>query len=262
MATEKKAAVPETTKILIRVAARVDAIFWPGREKFSMPREQVRFERRRDYAAIGLDLIGGGTVGERQKFGRKLQTLQAAGLLEIIEAKRRQGVRLTGRGDAIIRRMCGLYTVAESWGLLEYLVQWQSDFGEGTFPEHLAAEISQWEATDEEQTALEEMREELIPLLPLGYVWTHGDGRYPRCYWLHVTPAGREALHRGPPDDAPPEVEFSQAAFDLYAREWTRYSKQLDTAKPERPQDLYPPASCGIGWGSYAACLRIQESRR
>lgn len=262
MTTKKSAKLSEEARVLVQVLARVDALHWPGQEPFSMPREQVRFERRRQYAETGLDLVGGGTVQERQRFGRMLLALQAAGLLDIIESKRRQGVRLSAYGDSLARRMVDTYTVAESWDLLEYLVQWQADFGEGTFPDHLAAEISTWDGSDEDGAALAEMRQELVPLLPVGYVWTHGDARYPRCYWLHVTPAGRAAFDRGPPPDAPPKVEFSQAASDLYDREWNRYARQLDVAKPEKPQDLCPPASCGLGWGSYEACLRIQEARR
>ena len=258
--TKKNSPLSDESKTLIRIAAHVDALFWPGREEFQMPREQVRFERRREYLDSGIAVVGSGTVADRQAFGRMLQTLAAAGLLEIFGGTRREGCRLTEDGDAAVRAMINTHTASDGWGLLEVLAGWQNDFGEAGFPEHLPI-AEEWEATEYQQNELLAMRQLLLPLLARGYVVARGDGRYPRCYWLKVTPSGLAALDGDPPAGAPPLIEFSQEAADLHDSEFAAYTAELDRADPERPTDLCPPVSCGIGWGSLAAIRKWSLAR-
>ena len=246
----------EERRVLLEILARTDAIFWPGREKFDMAKEQVRHERRAAYRETGLAVTGGGDAAARQQFGRLLGELERAGLVTITRSKRREGVKLSAAGDAITRRLCGVATVLDAWPLLAVAVETSAAWGAGGWPEHIGVGIEEFTGSAEENESLQNMRQFLIPLLPLDYVSCSGDGDYPRKFWMSATEAGRAALQAGPPDDAPPGVEYDEEAAEFYNREWDRYTAELDAAEPERPQDLVLPVPCGVGWGSLASILK------
>lgn len=241
---------------LIEILAKTDALFWPGRERFVMRQQQVRHERRIAYRETGLAITGGGSAADRQAFGRTLDALQEAGLVEITRGKRREGVRLSTVGDAVTRRLCGVATVLDARPLLGVAVETSDAWGAGGWPEHIGVGIEEFIGSQAENDSLQNMRQFLIPLLPVDYVSCSGDGDFPRRYWMTATEAGRAALAAGPPDDTPEGIEYDDEAADLYNSEWDRYAAELDSAEPERPQDLVLPGPCGVGWGSLAAILK------
>ena len=243
-------------RMLVELLARADALFWPGREKFDMSQAQVRSERRAAYRETGLAMIGGGDAASRQAFGRLLGDLEQSGLVTISRGKRREGVKLSPAGDAITRRLCGVATVLDAWPLLAVAVETSAAWGAGGWPEHIGVGIEEFSGSAQENESLQNMRQMLVPLLPVAYVSCSGDGDYPRKYWMSATEAGRAALQAGPPDDTPPGVVFDQETADLYDVEWDRYAAELDSAVPERPQDLVLPIPCGVGWGSLASILK------
>jgi len=243
-------------KTLIEILAKTDALFWPSREPFRMAREQVRFERRREYLETGLAIVGGGSASDRQAFGRMLDSLQAAGLVEITRGKRREGVRLSAQGDAITRRLCGVATVLDAWPLLAVVVETSDAWGAGGWPEHLAVGVEEFTGSHEENELLQGMRQFLIPLLPIDYASCAGDGDRVRRYWMGATEAGRTALSAGPPDDTPEGIEYDEVSADYYNAEWDRYAAELESAEPTNPSDLVLPVPCGVGWGSLAAILK------
>lgn len=251
----------ESTKVLVKLLARVDSLHWPGRQTYRERREQVVCERRRAYVKHGMPVTCSGNAADRQRFGRLLADLAGAGLLEII-GERRQGCRLTPDGDSVVRRMTGCFTQFEVWDQLEVSASWQDVFGARPWPEHLAAGIDEYTGTPEQARKLGQARQALVPFLSAGYVETHGDGGHPRAYWLSLTDSGRAALIAGPPDDAPDAVVFAQSAADAYDRCWTAYQKELSAAKPEFPNILAIPAAYGIGWGSLSGLVRRMEKAR
>lgn len=250
--------LPSETQTLIQILAQTDALFWPSRDRFVMRQAQVRQERRQAYAESGLVVHGGGTAADRQAFGRTLDALQSAGLLTIHRtAGRREGVRLSPLGDTVTRRLCGVATLSDAWWLLGLLAE-TTDAWNGSFPEHLAIGVEEFTGSPEENEQLQNMRQLLVPLLPVRYVSCTGDGDYPRRYWMSVTDEGRAALAGGVPDRPPASVEYSEEAAEAYDAEWQRYAAELAQAEPERPGDLCLPIPCGIGWGSLKALLEAK----
>lgn len=236
-------------KTLIAILAKVDAIFWPSRDRFNQRRAQVRHERQTAYRETGLTITGGGSAADRQAFGRLLDSLQQAGLVAIIRGKKREGVKLTALGDNVTRRICACWTITEAWDLLELAGDLdRRAYGRG-LPDHFFIGLEKWTGTPEENTALGEMRQKLVPFLPVGYLRCSGDGWNPRMYWMSLTDTGRAALDAGPPEDGPNGIEYDKEAGDEEGIQWNLAIAELDAAEPERPSDLVIPMCCGVGWG-------------
>lgn len=240
-------------RLLIQILARVDALFWPDRERFTLARDQVREERRAAYRESGLPFVAGGSAADRQSTGRLLETLENGGLLTIHRRSQRVGVKLTPLGDAITRRLCGEVTLTEAWGHLATMVEIDRTYGPGLWPEHLAIGVHEFTGSKAENDALKDFRQTIVPLLPLGYLTYKGDMAYPRRYWMSVTDAGRGAFSAGPPAAAPDEIRYDSESADFYDHEWDRATAELDAAEPDEPSNLVIPVPCGIGWGSLAA---------
>jgi hypothetical protein len=239
---------PERTT-LIEIMAKVDALFWPSRDRFNQRRAQVRHERQVAYRETGLTITGGGSAAERQAFGRLLDSLQVAGLVTIIRGKRREGVKLTALGDNVTRKICACYTIAEAWGLLELAGELDRRAFGRSLPDHFFIGLDAWQGTPEENAAMGMMRQKLVPFLPVDYISCSGDGAPIRMYWMGLTDTGRAALDAGPPDDAPEGIEYDKEAGDEEDVQWHRAIAELDAAEPANPSDLVIPVCCGIGWG-------------
>ena len=239
----------EERRVLLEILARTDAIFWPGQQRFEMSQAQVRSERRRAYVEAGVVVSGCGDAAARQAFGRLLGDLEQSGLLTIARGRRREGVKLTPLGDNVTRRMAGTYTLAEGWALLELAGDLDRQAFGRPLPEHFFIGVETWQGTKEQNEALGMMRQNLVPFLPVGYISCSGDGDCPRRHWMSLTPAGRDALDAGRPDDAPESITFDEASSDEYDCAWSLATAELDAATPERPSDLVLPLPTGIGWG-------------
>jgi hypothetical protein len=262
MPSKRKHELSEERRILIRLLAHVDCLFWPTRDKHSLRADQVRNERRRAYAQAGLDFAGGGGEAARQTLVRRLKELADAGLIEITRAAgRREGIRFTLLGDAITRTLCAVHTVASAWPLLVKIGDVDRAF-DGAWPEHLAIGVDEWTGTKEQNEALQMMRQTLVPLLPIGYVSCAGDTASPRRYWMRLEAAGRRALEAGADDVQVPEgIQSDEQCAELYDREWAAYAAKLQSARPDNPNDLQIPIPSGVGWGSLAALINMHAKK-
>ncbi len=242
---------PESTKLLIEVLARTIVLFWPSREPFDQRRAQVRHQRQRVYIqGGGIDISGGGSAADRQKFGRLLGDLESRGLVTIGRSTgRRQGVRLTTLGDTVARRRAGWRTQAEVWHILERAGDLDRRSVRRSLPEHLFAGIQEWNS-EEDSHKLTDFWLDAVSFLTAGYLTAFPDTDSPPKYWIGLTEAGRVAIAAGKPSDAPPEIEFDQEAGDLCDALEKQATAELETAKPNNePGEIIIRIPCGIGWG-------------
>ena len=263
----KHAALSESTRLLVDVLARTDALWWPDRRKWELRRDELLWERRRAYREHGIDLPGGGSQGERQAFGRLLGDLEKAGLLVVSRSRgRRVGCSLTAAGDSVARRMAACFTVANSWPAFQRCCIWQAFadeyLGGGGWPEHLLV-AEEWTGDSDQNEQLQQIRQELVPYFANGWVVASGDGDAIRKYWLSVSPDAPPGLPietaSCPVPDAPPEIDTDRAATDFYDECWDAYGRELDAAAPEFPNNIVIPIPSGARWGSLAALIDTKK---
>lgn len=106
--------------ILTTVVALTDSVWAPYRWQNSASGKTASAisERRGEFIDRGVPYIAGGSAAHRKACERQLQDVADAGLLIILIAGKRVGVRLTDRGDDVARALTAGYSARESYPLL------------------------------------------------------------------------------------------------------------------------------------------------
>lgn len=118
---------PQTLDFLIRLMAQADALHVPLRDP-SSPNWAAVCVRRRAYQARGVECSVGGTDADRKAGERSLKRMASARLLQTFRAGGKvASVRLTPRGDAVGRSLCGLSGMVETVDLLKAMHELRDD---------------------------------------------------------------------------------------------------------------------------------------
>ena len=206
-----------STRIIVGILADTDALFAPNRS-WLRPRPTVIYEQRRDYRGGGVPWRSAAhDEAGRKAMQRELESLCAGpggGLVKTFRPQRVKtlGVKLTAKGEALGRALCGLPNLDQSIGGVMHIVMHSDDSDAGvSFDGRLwVAETAlagvDWVqcATDAEaRQNLVYMEGVLLPSLIRGWVMSNSNNR--GQVWYSLTTAGvamLEAERRKP--DPPP----------------------------------------------------------
>lgn len=125
---------PQALRLLVRTLAQTDAIFVPVRDPYN-PSWRAVWARRQEFAVRGVESlpVAGETDAERKARERGRKVLVSAGLIRAFRGttagSKVSHVKLTPRGDAIARALCGLDGMRQAIGLLKRMNKLRDDPG-------------------------------------------------------------------------------------------------------------------------------------
>ena len=244
----------DRTRIILGILADTDAVFCPNRS-WKRPRPTAIYEHRRDYPAGGVpwrsDALDEAGCKATQ---RDLEALCVEGMVKTFRPKRVKtlGVKLTAKGEALARALCGLPNLVQAIGGVMHAtmhlegpeagVNWDGRFW---IPETTLAGVD-WVKCAADKDARHKLvfvEEIMLPALIRGWIIANADihGRV----WYSPTPEGLamiEAERRkpDPPDapPAPPPAAFDEEAADYYLERFTETAGRFDTAAPQCEREI------------------------
>lgn len=202
--------------VLVDILAKVDAVYRPVRHWGGNTARNVYFARvaYEQEGGIGMRSSGGLTEASRKSNQRGLETIAEEGLVELCRPGDRTkllGVRLTDRGEAETRALCGLPSLAVAMVALRQL----ASFGrEGWVSEEMMAGRPCWGHPDatHELLAVESM---LAPAILRK--WVDGNSDAKGRVFYRLAPAG-VAILASTMDDVEATADHEDTAFSRRAR--------------------------------------------
>jgi hypothetical protein len=250
--------IEASTKILLDVLARVNAVFTPIRRQDRRTETAVQ-ELQREYRASGIPFrLSGGDTAERKENERTLAELAGAGLVKLSTGDvRRSRVWLSDAADEKLRAMVGLSGgVAKTIAVMSAVADAEvRGWGYG-------AERSPWipevylTGLDWRDPAMRPQVENRIFLLEdfalfglvRGWLDTFYDTQ-PKTYY-RVTPEGHQVWQHVPELSA--DVgRFDSKAAAYYDDHYPEAEAWLDTIRPRHENEVVIPFSAGLGARAY-----------
>lgn len=241
-------------RIIVGILADTDALFSPNRS-WKRPRPTVIYEQRRDYPAGGVvwrsdahDEAG------RKAMQRELESLCADGLVKTFRPRRVKtlGVKLTAKGEALARALCGLPNLEQAiGGVLNILMHADGPDAGANFDGSIwvaetalaGVDWAQCAADKEARHKLVYVEDMLLPALIRG--WIVSNSSIQGHVWYSPTAEGLEMLEAerrkpDPPDapPAPPPAPFDEEAAEYYLERFIETGGYFDTATPKCPGEL------------------------
>lgn len=237
---------PFADEILFAVLAATDAVFIPDRDPTARPRCVVIYERRRDFPHFGVPwasekVLPGLDDAGRKQVQRSLEHLAAIGMVETVQPKavKTLGVRLTDAGDAHVRALAGLPTLADALPVVRRIYDLLSAdvacqfLGRVWVPETALAGV-RWGDNDQRHK-LVEVEELLLPALVRNYAVSNCTVRG-HC-WYTITPAGFDAIKSPPPLASDLPDADADARREYYGRIHLEI-RALAAAKPDNEREI------------------------
>jgi len=232
-----------TQHIAVTLLAATDALFIPDRDPSARPRHQALGERRRAFPDAGIPwaserVAPGLDEAGRKEVQRALEDLVGQGVVETFRPNgaKTLGARLTDKGDASTRALCGVPTLTTTIPTLEALEcagagpDAVAFMGQTWVPETALAGVA-W-GDHERQSQLVMLEHRLLPGLAGGFVRSNCSVRG-HC-WYSLDPDWRKRL----PSESPALPEKNDLAHREYLERLKEALRALWSCPPEHEREI------------------------
>lgn len=218
---------------IIKLLAITDATWEPLRHQHR--NQNVSEARNRG----GIPWIGGGDEAARQSSHRRLEELEAAGLVTVQRSKGKRApvVQLTDDADWVARSLADGPRIEDTLATMRRVAAAveNEDHADGFVPEWVLTGFTRADSDAVAREKILNFQFDALPAFPRGWMvsWTSTKGH---CYYV-LMPKGRKAMEANlaSPAGLP---GLDPEAVEIYEKSLLAERDRLDTAKPERPSDI------------------------